>query len=174
MSLLQQSCPKVQNLHQPSALKVVSVPVSGSQLLCDVSTGVLCLLVSEPMRKAVFESIHKVSHPGKQVSWRLISRSFAWEFLSRDVNLWAQSCISCQQSKVQTQIKTPVHHIPVPGQRFSHMWILLDLYLSLVVFTIIYHSTNLPEAIPLQFTMADDFARLLLRSWIPFLVSIYK
>ena len=73
------------------------------------------------MRKAVFESIHKVSHPVKQASWRLISRSFAWEFLSRDVNLWAQSCISCQWSKVQTQIKTPVHHIPVPGRRFSHI-----------------------------------------------------
>ena len=38
----------------------------------------------------------------------LISRSFVWEFMSRDVNLWIQSCISCQRSKVQTRIKTRV------------------------------------------------------------------
>ena len=65
MSLLQQSCSKVQNLRQSSAMKIVPVPVSGSKLFCDLSTGVICPLVPEPMRRAVFESINKVSHPGK-------------------------------------------------------------------------------------------------------------
>ena len=100
MSLLQQSCSKVQNLHQSSTLKIVPVTVSGSKLPCYVSTGVLHPLVPEPMKRAVFESIHKVSHPGKLASLRLISLNFDWEFLSKDVNLWAQSCISCQQNKV--------------------------------------------------------------------------
>ena len=151
MSLLQQSRSKVQNLPQSSALKIVPVSVFCSKLLCDVSIGVLRPLVPEPMRRAVFESIHKVSHPGKRASQRLISQSFVWEFLSRDVNLWAQSCISCQQSKVQTHVKTPVHHIPVPGSRFSHIHV--DLVGSLpqscgfsYLFTIIHRSTRWPEA----------------------------
>ena len=172
MSLLQQSCSKVQVLRQSSALKVVPVPISGSVLLCDVSTGVLRPLVPESMRRTVFESIHKVSHPGKRASRRLISRSFVWEYLSRDVNLWAQSCIDCQRSKVQTHVKSPVHHIPVPGRRFSHIHV--DLVGPLpqscgfsYLFTIIDRSTRWPEAIPLQSTTAEDCARVLLRSWIP-------
>ena len=89
MSLLQQFCFMVQNLHQSFALKIVHAPISGSELFCDVSTGVLRPLVPEPMRRAVFESIHKVSHPGKRASRKLTSQSFFWEFLSRDVYLWA-------------------------------------------------------------------------------------
>ena len=136
MSLLQQSCPKVQNLRQSSALKVVSVPISGSPgLLCDVSTGIHRPIVPEPMRRAVFNSVHQVSHPGKRAPRRLVSRSFDWEFLSKDVNLWAQSCLDCQRSKVQSHVKSPVHHIPVPGRRFSHiLWIWLVLSLNPMVF----------------------------------------
>ena len=122
MSLLQQSCPKVQNLRQSSTLKVVSVPISGSPgLLCDVSTSIHHPLVPEPMRRAVFNSVHQVSHPGKRAPRRLVSRSFVWEFLSKDVNLWAQSCLDCQRSKVQNHVRSPVHHIPVSGRRFSHL-----------------------------------------------------
>ena len=113
MSLLQQSCSKVQNLHQSSTLKIVPVTVSCSKLHCDVSTGVLHPLVPEPMKRAVFESIYKVSHPGKWASLRLISWSLVWEFLSKDVNLWAQSCISCQQNKVQNSSS------PYPGSRMK-------------------------------------------------------
>ena len=54
MSILQQSCHKVQDLRQSSALKIVSVPVSGLPgLLFYVSTGVHYPLVPEPMRRAV-------------------------------------------------------------------------------------------------------------------------
>ena len=73
------------------------------------------------MRRAVFDSFHQVSHPGKSASRKLISQSFVWEFLAKDLNLWAQSCLNCQRSKVQSHMKSPVHHIPVPGMRFSHI-----------------------------------------------------
>ena len=54
MSILQQSCHKVQDLRQSSALKIVSVPISGLPgLLFYVSTGVHYPLVPEPMRRAV-------------------------------------------------------------------------------------------------------------------------
>ena len=69
MSALQQSCTKVQQLCQSSALKIVSVPVSNFQeLLCDISTGIHRPLVPEAMRKNVFNAIHKISHPGKRAS----------------------------------------------------------------------------------------------------------
>ena len=69
MSALQQSCTKVQQLCQSSALKIVSVHVSNFQeLLCDISTGIHRPLVPEAMRKNVFNAIHKISHPGKRAS----------------------------------------------------------------------------------------------------------
>ena len=67
MSTLQQSCPKIQNLRQSPSLSIVSVPISGSsELLCDISTGIHRPLVPESMRRAVFNSIQALSHPGKR------------------------------------------------------------------------------------------------------------
>ena len=56
--------------------------------------------------------------PETAVSW-----SFVWEFFAKDVNLWAQSYLSCQRSKIQSHVKSPVHHIPVPGRRFSLFYV---------------------------------------------------
>ena len=173
MSSLQQSCTKIQQLRQSSALKIVSVQVSNSQeLLCNVSIGIHRPLVPEAMRKNVFNAIHKISHPGKRASRRLVSMSFVWEFLSKDVNLWAQSCLDCQRSKIQSHVKSPVQHIPVSGQRFSHIHV--DLVGPLpqsdgfsYLFTIIDRSTRWPEAVPLKSTTAEECARVILRSWIP-------
>ena len=123
-------------------------------------------------RKNVFNAIHKISHPGKRPSRRLVSRSFVWEFLSKDVNLWAQSCLDCQRIKIQSHVKSPVQHIPVPGRRFSHIHV--DLVGPLpqsdgfsYLFTIIDKSTRWPEAVPLKSTTAEECARVILHSWIP-------
>ena len=69
-------------------------------------------------------------------------------------------------------MKNPVHHIPVPGRRFSHIHV--DLVGPLpqssdffYLFTIIDHSTRWPEAITLQSTTAEDCAQVILGSWIP-------
>ena len=150
----------------------MSVPVSGSFLLCDSSTGVLRPLVPESMRRKVFDNIHKVSHPGKRASKRLVSRSFVWEFLSKDVNLWSESCLDCQRSKIQSHVKAPVLQIPVPGRRFSHIHV--DLVGPLpqsqgfsYLFTIIDRTSRWPEAVPVLHTTAEECAKVLLRSWIP-------
>ena len=124
------------------------------------------------MRRTVLGSIHNISHPGLHASRRLISRSFVWEGLSKDVNLWSQSCLDCQISKVQTHIKSSIQHIPVPGRRFSHIHV--DLVGSLpqscghtFLFTIVDRTSGWPEAIPLLPKTAEECAKALLRSWIP-------
>ena len=115
--------------------------------------------------------IHNISHPGLCASRRLISRSFVWKGLSKDVNLWSQSCLNCQQSKAQTHRKSPIQHIPVPWRRFSHIHI--DLVGPLpqscghtFLFTIVDRTSGWPKVIPLQSTTAEKCAKALLRSWI--------
>ena len=172
MSVLQKTCPQIDTLRRSSSLQVISVPFSGTSILCDVSTGITRPLVPEKMRKPVFEAIHNISHPGKRASRRMISRSFVWEGLSKDVNLWSQSCLSCQRSKIQTHIKSPPQQIIVPGRRFSHIHV--DLVGPLPqsngfshLFTIVDRTSGWPEAVPLQSTTAEECAKVLLRTWIP-------
>ena len=100
MSIQQQTCPKIEVLKHSSALSVILVPYSDSNLLCDTSSGILGPLVPEKIRRSVFMSIHNISQPGVCAPRQLISRSFVWEELSKDVNLWSQSCLDCQRSKV--------------------------------------------------------------------------
>ena len=92
--------------------------------------------------------------------------------MSRDVNLWPQSCLDCQQSKIQTHIRSPIQPIPVPGRRFYHLHV--DLVGPLpqysgfnFLFTIVDRTSRWLEAIPLQSTTAEECAKVLLRSWIP-------
>ena len=51
-------------------------------------------------------------------SWFQVSSKFVWPGLSKDIGLWTRSCLGCQQSKVQSHLKSPVPRIPVPGRRF--------------------------------------------------------
>ena len=57
MSVLQHSCPKVEALSSSSALTVVFVPFSRSELWRDTSTGIL---PPETIRMLVFNTIHSV------------------------------------------------------------------------------------------------------------------
>ena len=69
----------------------------------------------------LFLSLHKLSHPGVRASRRLLSSRFVWPCLSKDVGLWTRSCLQCQQSKIQSHVKSTVPSIDVPGRRFSHV-----------------------------------------------------
>ena len=120
---LQVSCPSVQEMKVSPSLSVVSVPLGAESLLCDSSTGSLRPLVPLQLRRQLFNLLHDVSHPGVRASRRLVSTKFVWPGLSRDVGLWAKSCLRCQRSKISTHVHSSVPAIPVPTRRFSHVHI---------------------------------------------------
>ena len=91
--------------------------------------------------------------------------------MSRDVGLWAKSCLSCQRSKVSTHVRSTVSPIPVPTRRFSHVHV--DLVGPLpsshgftYLFTMIDRTTRWPEAVPLSSITAESCARALISTWI--------
>ena len=77
------------------SLTVISHSVGTSDIFCDISTGSLRPLV--PIQRKLFKQLHSISHPGVRASNRLISSRLVWPGMSRDVGLWAKSCISCIQ-----------------------------------------------------------------------------
>ena len=160
---LQVSCPSVQEMKVSPSLSMVSVPLGAESLLCDSSTGSLRPLVPLQLRRQLFNLLHDVSHPGVHASLRLVSTKFVWPGLSRDVGLWAKSCLRCQRSKISTHVHSSVPAIPVPTRRFSHVHI--DIVGPLpssqgfnYLLTMIDRTTWWPEVAPLSSISAESCA----------------
>jgi hypothetical protein len=69
----QVGCADTQRLAREGSLQVRKVEVAGVQLLCDVSAGVLRPLVPVQQRRAVFEALHSLSHPGIRATRRIVT-----------------------------------------------------------------------------------------------------
>ena len=120
---VQQFCPwpAVQSMLSSPSLSIVSIPFLWSSILCDVSFGSPRPLVPTALRHQLFLALHGLSHPGACASQWLLSSRFVWHGLTKHVSLWKRSCLRCQQSKIQSHVKSPIPRIPVPGRRFSHV-----------------------------------------------------
>ena len=126
LSKFQTICSSVQEMKLNPSLTAIAHPVGSSYILCDVSTGSLRPLV--PLQ--LFEQLHSISHPGVRASRRLMSSRFVWPGMSRDVGLWAKSCIPCQKSKISMFMpQFPLFQYQ-PGDSLTYMlisWVLFQL-----------------------------------------------
>ena len=52
------------------------LPVSESTIVYDASTDVPCPYVPPSFRRAVFDSLHSLSHPGIRATQRLVTAQF--------------------------------------------------------------------------------------------------
>jgi len=97
---LQKSCSSVQAMKKLSSLSIVNITLDSRKvLICDNSTGNFRPLVPEVLRKPLFLALHSISHPGVRGSRRLVSARFVWPGLSRDVGVWARSCLQLSTEK---------------------------------------------------------------------------
>ena len=119
----------------------------------------------------LFLALHSLYHPGAGASWRLVSSKFMWPGLAKDVGLWTRSCIQCQQSKIQSLVKSSVLRIPVPGRRFFHMHLDLEGPLPSsqgfnYLLTIIDRTSRWQEAIPLSSITYEACTQALISTWV--------
>ena len=116
-----QTIDHLQNNPNSLSLEHRPVPNQGISILGDVSTGNFRPLVPSDLRKKVFESIHCLSHPGIKGSQALISKRYTWPGYKRDIKLWCQTFVTCQQSKIQQHTISPLAGFTPSSQKFQHI-----------------------------------------------------
>ena len=87
MAKAQLEDPDLPTLESSSSLRLSKTPVlaSAATLVCDLSTGVPRPVVPFSFRRAVFDSLHSLSHPGVRATKCLITRRYTWPDIKRDV-----------------------------------------------------------------------------------------
>ena len=156
-----------------SSLKLswIPVPTCNTTLLCYTSTGIPRPLVPGQFRRQVFDVLHSLSHPGIQVTQRVITTRYMWPGINKDVREWTRTCPQCQRAKVHQHTRSPVGHFPLPDARFTHVYIDLVGPLSscqgfTYLLTCVDRFTRWPEALPLADITATSVAQAFISGWI--------
>ena len=106
MAETQSTDPQIRALQSSpqSPLVVEAVPLANSShpLYCDTSTGTQHPLVPKAWRRVIFDSIHRLSHPGIRATQKLITTRYIWPGINSDVRRWTRSCVQCQQTTSYT------------------------------------------------------------------------
>ena len=83
----QESDPLVQNPPPSLHFKKISFPNVNKELYCDISLGISQprIYVPEEHRRNVFNFLHSISHPGIRASQKLLTKSYIWPGINKDV-----------------------------------------------------------------------------------------
>jgi hypothetical protein len=171
MAAAQITCADCSKMCDSRSLFITSQQLQGVKLFGDISTGVFRPLVPPAFRDAAVASLHNIAHPGVEATVKLVSSKFCWTGMRKFVRRYAQTCLSCQKSKVNRHVHLAPATIAVPHRRFEHIHV--DLVGPLpqssgfsYLFTVVDRTTRWPEAVPLSNIAAADCAAALFTGWI--------
>ena len=151
-------------------LKKVQVPGTNAEIYCDVSTPSLRPFVTPPFRRAAFDAVHQLAHPGIRATARLAADRFVWPSIRADCRTWAKTCMQCQRSKVTRHTTSPLGSFPKVSARFEHVHI--DIIIMppsegmRYCLTCVDRYSRWPEAFPMPNQEATTVGRTFYQGWI--------
>ena len=144
---------------------------TSSELIVDTRTGSARPFVPAVLRRRVFDSLHRLSHPGIRSTQRLISERFVWPCMQRDIRQWTRACHSCQRTKTGRHTAAPLGAFPLPDARFQHIH--LDLVGPLppsagfrYLVTCVDRFSRWPIAVPIADMQASTVVQAFIDQWI--------
>lgn len=151
-------------------MKKIRIPGTDVAVFCDVSTQTARPFITQEFRKAAFDSLHQLSHPGINATVKLVIQRYVWPSIKSDCRQWARSCIQCQRAKISRHVSSPVGTFTPPSARFEHIHIdIIIMPLSegyRYCLTMVDRYSRWPEAVPLHDQEASTIARALYDGWI--------
>jgi hypothetical protein len=154
-----------------SSLQLKEMLITGTTtpITCDVSTPTARPFVTRPFRKAAFDEVHRLSHPGVKATVKLVTQRFVWPSVRADCRQLARTCLDCQRTKVSRHISAPVGSFAPPSMRFEHVH--LDLVMppsegQRYCLTMVDRFSRWPEAVPIPDQEAPTVARAFFEAWV--------
>jgi len=167
------SIAKAQNSCNVDFSMYKSYSIDNYNLFCEVSSPNPRPFIPDDLRKPVFDSLHRLSHPGWKSSCRLVGSRYFWPSLKADVKKWVSECLSCQESKVHRHVKRPLSELPVPSQRFTRVHIDIvgplestDRSAHRYLVTMMDSHTRWMEVVPVSDISAETICNVFLYHWV--------
>ena len=173
MAEAQATDPEIEGLRTNSSLRLQPIPLASTDgtIICDVSKGHPRPVVPASFRRKVFDTLHRLSHPGIRATVKLLTDRYVWRYINRDVSSWTRCCIACQRSKVHRHTKSPLVAFPASHARFHHVHADLVGPLppskgSTYLLTCVDRFTKWPMAVPLSAPTSELVAQAFLEHWV--------
>lgn len=108
----QKNCDELANAKNDTSLdiKELSMPGTKTKVFCDTSTGRIRPFIPQECRNEVFNTMHRLAHPGIRTTTKLICDQFVWPSMHTYIKQQVRACIECQRSKIQRHNHAPDHY----------------------------------------------------------------